>query len=212
MRVALLIPYTYVRFKVGGRVKEVCIDSFTPANISKPFRVAFTIYPYRRVRDLEAGSHSTPGFGAAIMLGREVSPWDALNHVIQIYRSIRSEVLSKAREAHLAHFIDVVVSAAAIPQFRSKRDGLGTELGELITATSLFESVLGREVLKDDPLVEDVRETLLTVPADLRKGGLLIDASTPIGRIYRWLLRADDRFSSALMKEVRWADTWSRSK
>ncbi len=203
MRVALLIPFTYVRFRVRGKSREVCIDSFTPANISKPFRAAFTVYPYGNVRNFEVGSWRSVGLGASIMLKREIPSWDALKHVIGIYRSIKSELLSKAREAHLTHFIDVVVSAIVVPQLRSKQEKLGTELGELITAASFFESILGSDVLKKDPLVEDVKETALSVPADLRESELLIDASNPLGRIYRWLLKVDDRFSNALMSEIR---------
>ena len=203
LEIALLIPFTYVRFRVRRKVREVCIDSFTIANVSKPFRVAFTVYPYGNVRKYEAGPWGSAHRGASILLRREIPSWEALGRVISIYRSIKSELLSKAREAHLAHFVDVVVSGIITPQLKRRQERLGTELGELITAASFFESVLGNEVVKEDPLVEDVRETALTVPAGFRDNRLVIDTSTPLGRIYSWLLRIDSKFSDEITKEIR---------
>lgn len=203
LRVSILIPFTYVRFRVKRKVREVCIDSFTIANVSKPFRVAFTVYPYSNVRKYESGPWSAARHGASILLKREIPSWEALGRVISIYRSIKSDLLSKAREAHLAHFIDVVVSGIVAPQLKRRRERLGTELGELITAASFFESVLGNEVIKEDPLVEDVRETALAVPAGFRDNKLVIDTSTPLGRVYSWLLRVDSKFSDGVMKEIK---------
>ncbi len=203
MKVSILVPYTYVRYRAKRRVREVCIDSFTIANVSRPFRIAFTIYPYRSVQEYEVSPWGSGHHGASILLRREVPSWEVLGKVIDIYRSIKSSLLSKAREAHFAHLIDVVVSGIITPQLKKRQERLGEELGELIIAASFLDSVLGSEVIKEDPLIEDVRETVLTVSAEIKDSELTIDSSTPLGRIYRWLLRVDSKFSSILMKEVR---------
>jgi len=202
LRIALLVPYTYVKYSVGRKSREVGVDSFTIVKVSRISRVALTVYPFKRLKNFLAAPHSITWSDVTVWLKREVAAWDVFKIVVNSFRQLKSEILAKAGRAQRTRALGTVFSTMFTPWFPRRVGEADEELRELVTASSLLESVIGRELLKSDPVIEEVREVFIALRARMEGGDVRIEGRESLMKVYSWLLRNDEGFRKAVLEVV----------
>jgi len=199
LRYVIAIPYTRVVFRTTkGDTREVCIDSFSLAYISDPCRVSLLTYPCKSVSKYGL-SPSVATLGIK-MLKRELPSHKAFERVIELYRLLNDEALQLRRRTMPKPSMSILMLIS--PWYgRASNEDLD-RLSKLTISLMLLEKVLGRDVLTEEPLINEVSDVTIALEADIEGSSIKFLGNEPFIKVYDKLIEMDENLRAAMLREL----------
>ena len=202
MKFMVIIPYTSVRFVVGrGKSREVCVDSFALAHISDIVRYPLVTYLCKTIRKFRL-EHQSIAYDLGIkMLRREIPSYEVLRRVVEVYRKLSYEISELRRSLNLSPTYSLMFWLSPV-KIQGRNDEMLTRFTRLAMSGLLFESLLGKEVLIEDPSIETLEEFNIGLPLEVSASDVKFVGKDVVVKIYNKLLDNDEDYKKALLREV----------
>jgi len=198
----VIIPYTLVRFVAGrGKPKEICVDSFALAHISDITRYPLVTYLCKTIRKFRMEYQSITYDLGIKMLRREIPSYDVLKRVVETYRKLSHEISELRRSLNLSSTHPLMFWLSPM-KIQGKSDEMLTRFSRLAMSGLLFDSLLGKEVLTEDPTIEALEEFNIGLTLEVQPNNVKFVGKDIVIKIYNKLLDNDEGYKKALLREI----------
>jgi len=198
----VIIPYTMVKFVAGrGKPKEICVDSFALAHISDIVRYPLVTYLCKTIRKFRMEYQSITYDLGIKMLRREIPSYEILRRVVEIYRKLSYEISELRRNLNLSPTHSLMFWLSPV-KVEGKNDEMLIRFTRLAMSGLLFESLLGKELLMEDPTIETLEEFNIGLPLEVQPNSVKFVGKDIVIKIYNKLLANDEGYKKALLREI----------
>lgn len=208
MKFAVVIPYTEVKFRTSrGKSRDICVDSFAIAHISSVIEYPMIVVTCKSVGKFKFSStsievFSSDDFPAMKVLRREVPSYDVLKYVINAYRDLSAEISSLRKEIKLNPSYALMFWLSPASYIFSNTESRVVKLSKASMSLLLLETLLGKELLYEDPVIININEFSISLLAEVNNEVIKFIGKDVIIKLYNKLVESDEKYRSSLIKAL----------
>ncbi len=193
---SILIPYLGCRIKTQGREKVVYMDSYF-IRLVTPVNVSLLIYPYEIIKNYIVETPSSRN----IILENTENCRSLLEYIIDIYRDLKSESLKMFKRMYWYNVSNLLVPVRFSPLARDRINQYERLVGEFTASVMLLDRILGKNVLREDYVVEDYNLKYIRLFVSKDKDNVVFSDGI-LGRVYTKLYETDEKFRKEINKII----------